>query len=287
VADADVRRALERFYLEVFAAQTYYEACAVDSMPREESMLLIGDVCLLPLSPTDIGSDEGRTLAALVGRFSQIAIKVTDARAAAAHLRAHGITPQYLHPRHESLFFVTDPIETLGVRFEFCAVDIPNDLRLRADWSAQWWLDHHPLAIAGLSSIVTATRDLAAASAFYTGVLGCVPLGERDVPELGAKARAFRLGLERPFVIEAWVPSNTTSSLSRYVSDLGSGIYAVTFKSESVPGVAKYLETSGVKWCLEGAHRITIDPADSFGVTLSFVDEEPWGLGALGRAKGA
>jgi hypothetical protein len=285
VANARVRKALERFHLDVFAAQTYYEACAVDSMPREESMLLIGDVCLLALSPTDLGSDEGRALAALSGQFSQIAIKVADARAAAAHLGAHGIAAQYLHPRHESLFFVTNATDTLGVRFEFCAVDIPNDLRLRKDWSPDWWADRHPLAIEGLSSIVTVSDHLAAASEFYSDVLGCMPLGQREVPEVGAKAAAFRLGLEYPFVIEAWVPSGTRSSLSRYVTNFGTGIYAITFKTRSLAGLAGHLETTGVRYRREGAHRVTIDSADSFGVTLSFVDEDPWQQSAPGNGK--
>jgi len=283
--DASSRRALERFYFDVFAAQTYFEACAVESMPREESMLLIADVCVIPLSPTDLASDEARSLAAFAGRFSQMAIKVPDARAAAAHLRAHAITPQYLHPRHETLFFVTDPAETLGVRFEFCAVNIPNDLRLRAGWSPRWWAHHHPLAIEGLSAIVTATDDLARASTFYTDVLGMTPLGQRETIELGAKVGAFRIGAEKPFVIEAWEPSGTRSPVGQYLAEFGGGIFALDFRTGSVDAVVHHLEATGVRHRRDSPHRVTIDPIDSFGVTLSFVDESPWDRRAPVAAK--
>jgi catechol 2,3-dioxygenase-like lactoylglutathione lyase family enzyme len=283
--DASSRRALERFYFDVFAAQTYFEACAVESMPREESMLLIADVCVIPLSPTDLASDEARSLAAFAGRFSQMAIKVPDARATAAHLRAHAITPKYLHPRHETLFFVTDPAETLGVRFEFCAVNIPNDLRLRAGWSPHWWAHHHPLAIQGLSAIVTATDDLARASTFYTEVLGLAPLGQRETVELGAKVGAFRIGAEKPFVIEAWEPSDSRSPVGQYLAEFGGGIYALDFRTGSVDAVVHHLEAMGVRHRRDGPHRVTIDPIDSFGVTLSFVDESPWDLRAPVAAK--
>ncbi len=41
------RRALESVYLEVFAAQTYYEARPVPGLDRDETLVLIGELCLM------------------------------------------------------------------------------------------------------------------------------------------------------------------------------------------------------------------------------------------------
>ena len=43
-------------------------------------------------------------------------------------------------------------------------------MRLRPEWSADWWRDSHPLGIEKLAGIGTATGDLAKATKFYKGV---------------------------------------------------------------------------------------------------------------------
>jgi hypothetical protein len=76
-----------------------------------------------------------------------IALKVKDIHQADAHMKSKGIKPTYFDPIYLDVFFFTNPKETCGIPYEFCQVEMPNDLRLRPEWSPDWWRDHHPLAI--------------------------------------------------------------------------------------------------------------------------------------------
>src|SRR5579864_9455886 len=181
--DYPTRRALENFYLEVFGAQTYYEARPVPGLDRDETLVLIGELCLIAQNGLNLDSEWNRLRASYAGRFAQIAIKVPDVDSTVAHFRERGLNPIFVHPNFKKTFFMTDPKETLNVRFELCARDMPNDLRLRTEWSSAWWRDSHPLRIERLSSLVTVTDDLETAAAFYTDVFGLQQLGGRDVPD--------------------------------------------------------------------------------------------------------
>jgi len=86
-------------------------------------------------------------------------------------------------------------------------------------------------------------------------------------------------------VIEAWEPSGTRSPVNQYLAEFGGGIYALDFRTGSVDAVVHHLEATGVRHRRDSLHRVTIDPIDSFGVTLSFVDESPWDLRAPVAAK--
>ena len=200
--DQATRRELERFYLEVFGAQTYYEARPVEGLDRDETLILIGELSLIPQCSTDLNSEQGKLRASFAGRFAQMAIKIPEVESIDAHFRQHGLHPICLHPVYKKIFFMTDPKETLDIRFELCAVEMPNDLRLRPEWSATWWRDSHPLGIEKLDSIATATNDMGKAASFYKEVFGLQQLAQREVPEVGAAAAAFRLGTKSPFVIE-------------------------------------------------------------------------------------
>ncbi len=273
--DQAARRELERFYLEVFAAQTYFEARPVEGLDRDETLILIGELCLIPQCSTDLNSEQGRLRASFAGRFAQMAIKIPDVESTDAHFRQHGLNPICLHPAYKKIFFMTDPKETLNIRFELCAVEMPNDMRLRPEWSAGWWRDSHPLGIEKLASIGTATSDLAQASRFYKEVFGLQQLGQREIPEEGASAAAFRIGSKSPFVIEAMQPAAKGTALAEYVSKYGGGIYSVNFKVKSLSKAADYLKSKGLRLIGDSKRRVTIDPRDAFGVTFSMVEQDP------------
>jgi methylmalonyl-CoA/ethylmalonyl-CoA epimerase len=152
---------------------------------------------------------------------------------------------------------------------------MPNDLRLRPDWSAGWWRDSHPLRIEGLSSIVTATDDLAAASRFYTDVFGLQQVGEYEVPEAGARAVSFAIGTKVPFVIEVWHPTGDGTALADYVATYGGGIYAVNLKVESLSAAVSFLTSKGLRLIGDSERRVVIDPSDTFGPTFMMVEQEP------------
>jgi catechol 2,3-dioxygenase-like lactoylglutathione lyase family enzyme len=272
--DFSTRRALENMYLDVFGAQTYYEARPVEGLDRDETLVLIGELCLIAQNGLNLDTEWNRLRASYAGRFAQMAIKVPDVESTEAHLREHGVNPINVHPMFKKVFVMTDPKETLNIRFELCARDMPNDLRLRPDWSAGWWRDSHPLRIEGLSSIVTATDDLATASRFYEGVFGLQELGDREVPEAGARAASFAIGNEVPFAIEVWQPTKAGTPLAEYTAKFGGGIYAVNFMVESLSAATSYLQSKGLRLVGDSERRVIIDPSDTFGATFMMVEHE-------------
>jgi methylmalonyl-CoA/ethylmalonyl-CoA epimerase len=273
--DQAARRELERFYLEVFAAQTYFEARPVEGLDRDETLIAIGELSLIPQCSTDLNSEQGKLRASYAGRFAQMAIKIPDTESTEAHFRQHGINPICLHPVYKKIFFMTDPKETLNIRFELCAVEMPNDVRLRPEWSANWWRDSHPLGIEKLASVATAIDDLGRATRFYKESFGLEQLGQGEVPEMGAKAAAFRIGNKSPFVIEVWEPAGKGSPLADFVSQHGGGIYAVNFKVKSLSKAAEYLKSKGLRLVGDSKRRVIIDPRDAFGVTFTMVEQAP------------
>ena len=272
--DYSTRRALENLYLEVFAAQTYYEARPVEGLDRDETLALIGELCLIVQNGLNLDTEWNRLRASYAGRFAQMAIKVPDIESTEAHFRDRGLNPVCVNPQFKKVFFVTDPEETLNVRFELCARDMPNDLRLRPEWSADWWRDSHPLRIEGLSSIVTACGNLETASRFYEDVFGLKQLGDHELPEVGARSASFAIGNDVPFVIEVWQPTQDGTPLADYVAKFGGGIYAVNFKVESVEAARGYLKSKGLRLVGDSERRLVIEPSDTGGTTFMMVEQE-------------
>jgi methylmalonyl-CoA/ethylmalonyl-CoA epimerase len=271
--DRSTWHALQNLYLEVFAAQTYYEARPVAGLDRDETLVLIGELCLIPQYSVNVDTEWNRVRASYAGRFAQMAIKVPDVESTDAHFRRHGLHPILVHPNFKQIFFMTDPKETLNVRFELCARDMPNDLRLRSEWSAAWWRDSHPLRIEKLGSIVTATDDLDTASRFYREVFGLQQLGDQKLPEVGTRAASFVIGNKVPFVLEVWQPTEDGTPLAEYVASFGGGIYAVNFKVESLDAAADYLKSMGLRLVESSEPRVVIDPSDTFGATFMMVEQ--------------
>lgn len=274
-ADVKTRLALEAWYLDVFGAQTYFEARPIEGLDRDETLILIGELCLIPQCSTNLESEQGKLRASFAGRFAQMAIKIPDTESTEAHFIQHGLHPICLHPVYKKIFFMTDPKETLDLRYELCAVEMPNDMRLRPEWSADWWRDSHPLGIEKLAGIGTATGDLAKATKFYKEVFGWQYLGQREIPEEGATAVGFKLGSKRPFVIEVLAPTGKGTPLADYVAKHGGGIYSANFKVKSLGAAADYLKSKKLRLVGDPKRRFSIDPRDSFGVTFTFVEQDP------------
>jgi catechol 2,3-dioxygenase-like lactoylglutathione lyase family enzyme len=270
--DYSTRRALENLYLEVFGAQTYYEARPVEGLDRDETLVLIGELSLIAQNGLNLDTEWNRLRASYAGRFAQMAIKVPDTESTERHFREHGLNPICVQPNFKKVFFMTDPKETLNIRFELCARDMPNDLRLRPGWSAGWWRDTHPLRIQKLSSIVTATDNLATASRFYKNIFGLQQIGDHELPDVGARAASFAIGSKIPFVIEVWEPTEDGTPLADYVATFGGGIYAVNFKVKSLEAAKDYLTSKGLRLVGDSKRRVVIDPPDTFGTTFMMVE---------------
>jgi 4-hydroxyphenylpyruvate dioxygenase-like putative hemolysin len=229
------------------------------------------------MAPVDQVSEVGKVIRSCASRFMGMALKVKDIHQADAHMKSHGIQPTYFDPIYHDVFFFTKPEETCGIPYEFCQVEMPNDLRLRPEWSPDWWCDHHPLGIEKLSSVATATDNLDAAKKFYREVFEFKPLQERSLESEGARVAAFWAG---DFVLEVMQPVTKGTPLSDFVTNYGSGLYSLNFKVKSVPKAADYLKTRKLHLIGDLNRRFSFDPRDSFGARFTFLSEEL--LGAPG-----
>lgn len=272
--DVVSRRKLEDLYLDIFGAQTYFEARPQEGLDRDETLILIADVSLIPVAPLDPTSPQGRIRASYAGRFMSMALKIVNVPDADGHLQNRGLHPQYHHPVYKDVFFLTDPAETFGVRYEMCAVEMPNDLRNRPEWSADWWLNSHPLGIEKLQSVSTAVADLEKAKQFYRDAFDLQYLGQRDLAVEGAKAAAFKVGNKIPFVLEVMQPVAKHTQLADWTAKYREGIYSVTFKVRSLARAADYLKAKGLRLVGDLKQRFTIDPAGLYGGVFTFVDKE-------------
>ena len=272
VRDVQTRIALEKFYLDIFAAQTFWDARPVQGLERDETLILIGKLMIIPIAPMETGSGIGRLLVQNGHRFLAIALKVPDVKQADAHLARHGMKRVYFDPVFYNTFFWTDGAESCHTPYEICQVEMPNDLRLRPSWSPDWWRDEHPLGIEKLSSVATVVRDLDAAKKFYRDVFEFKPLHERIIESEGAKVAAFWAS---DFIFEVMQTMGKGTLLDDYlVKYPDGGVYSVNFKVKSPPKAAEYLKSKGLRLVGDPRSRFSIDPRDAFGAVFTFVGEE-------------
>jgi catechol 2,3-dioxygenase-like lactoylglutathione lyase family enzyme len=265
------RAELEKFYLDVFAAQTFFDARPAQGLERDETLILIGKTQLIPQAPSDESAPVAKAIQAYAPGLKGMAMKVTDLRKTDAHLVRHALHLNYTDPMFRDVFFLTRPEETLNFPVEFCQVEMPNDLRLRPEWSADWWRDSHPLGIEKLSSIETVTSDLEAAKRFYREVFEFDLIHEGTLEAEKARVAAFFAG---DFVFEVLQPTAAGTPAAELVAKRGGGIYALSFKVKSVPKAADYLKSKALRLLGDTNRRFTIDPRDAFGARFTFVGEE-------------
>jgi methylmalonyl-CoA/ethylmalonyl-CoA epimerase len=265
------RAELEKFYLDVFAAQTFFEARPAQGLERDETLILIGKTQLIPQAPSDENSPVAKTIKAYAPSLKGMAMKVKDLRKTDAHLVRHGLHLNYTDPMFRDVFFLTRPEETFSFPVEFCQVEMPNDLRLRPEWSAQWWRDSHPLGIEKLSSIEVAIGDLESAKKFYREVFEFEPIHEGTLEAEGARVAAFFAG---DFVFEVLQPLAKGTPVADLIAKRGGGIYALSFKVKSPARAADYLKSKKLRLLGDPNRRFSIDPRDAFGARYTFLGEE-------------
>jgi catechol 2,3-dioxygenase-like lactoylglutathione lyase family enzyme len=265
LADNNQRREAERFYLDVFAAQTFYDARPVPGLERDETLTLIGRTQLIPMAPIDETSVMAKDLRNYAGGFMGIALKVDATRPVIKHLEEHGLHPVWA-PGYEDVFVLTRRRETCNIPYEFCAVEMPNDLRLRPEWSPDWWRDVHPLGIAGLASVGTAVSDLAAAEKFYREVFNFELVGRGEIKSEDAEAVVVR-GAD--LNLELMRPKKSGTPLAEFLERKRPGFYSINWKVKSRDKAVSYLKSRGLN-LIEGPERTTLDPSAIFGARHTF-----------------
>jgi catechol 2,3-dioxygenase-like lactoylglutathione lyase family enzyme len=267
LADNDQRREAERFYLDVFAAQTFYDARPMPGLERDETLTLVGKTQIIPMAPIDETSVMAKDLRNYAGGFMGIALKVEATRPVIKHLEEHGLHPIWA-PGYEDVFVLTRRRESCNIPYEFCAVEMPNDLRLRPEWSPDWWRDSHPLAIEGLAGVGSAVGDLAAAEKFYREVFNFEVAHRGEIAAEDAEVVVVRAA---DLSLELLRPKKSGTPLAEFLERKRAGFYSINWKVKSRAKAAAYLKSKGLN-LIDGPERFTLDPRAIFGARYTFSD---------------
>lgn len=283
IAENADRPACDAWLMDLFGAQSVYEMLVTPEtahyrFDREERLMVVGDTMLIPIAPAGPGAEAGNPLgdmlrrAAGENRWIGLALRVDDLKAAAAWFTARGFRTHFDRGM-EDKYFLVPKRDALGMRLELMQGELPNDPRLRPDWTPAGWRDDHPLGIEGLLSVDLAVASLADAHACLGGKLELPFLSERDLPGEDARGAAFDLG---DTVIEALCPEREDSALAAHVRD-GGGICGITFKVRSAQAAANYLTGRGLTLIGDVATRFAVDPSQAHGRLIWFTEIIPQG----------
>jgi catechol 2,3-dioxygenase-like lactoylglutathione lyase family enzyme len=145
---------------------------------------------------------------------------------------------------------------------------MPNDLRLRTEWSPDWWRDSHPLGLEGLASVGCAVSDLEAAERFYREVFCFEVVGRGEIKSEQAEAVVVR---SADLNLELMRPKKSGTPLAEFLERKRAGFYSINWKVKSREKAAGYLKSKGLN-LVEGAERATLDPSAIFGARYTFTD---------------
>lgn len=288
VADDETRRACDAFFIDVFGAEVASEMLvtpesAALGIDREESLLMIGDTMLIPVTAAGAGlspdSPSGEMLrkAAQPMRWLGVALKVADLKAAAAWFTKQGFKLHY-DPGMEDHYFLVGRSQAMGMRIEVLKQDLPGDPRRDAAWTPAKWRDEHPLGIEGLQAVGISTESVDDAGELFAEKLGWIEMEHRELDDIDADCAPLLMG---DTVLEALESRTDKSALARHAKTIG-GIYCLTFKVKSAPAAAEYLRGKGLELVGNVADRFAIRPDQCFGRMIYFTDKTPEGYPALG-----
>ena len=288
IADNADRKPCDAFFQDVFGAETAYEILITPEMEkmgldREESLMMVGDTMIIPISPAGSGAKEGAPIGDMLRRSAGpmrwlgVALKVADLKAADAWFRAKGFKLHY-DPGMETHYFLISRGQALGVRMEILQQDLPGDPRLDPDWSPAKWRDEHPLGIEGLQSIGVSVPSLDDARETFAGRLEWPEIGSRELPGDGADCASFLMG---DTVIEAMQGYDEDSAVARHARET-KGIYCLTFKVKDAKAAADYLKGKGLNLIGDIADRFAIAPDEAHGRLIWFTGNSIGGYPPVG-----
>ena len=279
LAGTKARRACEEFLLDVFGAETAHEILMSPERvgtgtAREESLLVVGNTMLIPIAAMENATGADETIAKMLefharsGMWIGIAVRVENLAEADRWCTSLGFACKY-QPGMQDIYFVLDRNATLGMRIEFLGIDLPNDPRVRADWDATWWRDHHPLGIEGLQSVGVSVESLDQARDLFAGKFGFREIGRRRLEDEPADCASFLIG---DCIAEAMCATKPDSVLAQHARDI-QGLYCITFKVKSLKAAADYLRGKGLRLVGDPKHRFMIDPDQAFSRRIYFSEE--------------
>jgi catechol 2,3-dioxygenase-like lactoylglutathione lyase family enzyme len=268
--------AMDKWYDDIFSVNRFYHGYE-KLAGRDASLLVIGDVCMEPMSPAKVENLRNQSVKKFHDRFGQhfhsIAWYVDDVNAISQRLVENGfrlfdIVGKQVKPPMKAAAVWTHPRETPG-QLEFAVYgDFTKDPRMESGWSSAYWREQHPLGIERPSHITLVVRDLPAAKRLYVDVLNGKLIFENETP--GNKRSAF-VAIGQDSVIELAQPLAKDSAEARDMEENGEGIHALNFKVRSSSKAAEFLRAKGLRPETTADH-ITLGRDQAFGMVIGFTE---------------
>ncbi len=128
-----------------------------------------------------------------------------------------------------------------------------------------------------IEHIGIAVKDLVAAAAHFTRLLGTPPYKAEIVESEGVKTLFFRVGQTK---IELLVATSSDSPIARFIERRGEGIHHIAIAAASAQGAYEYVKRLGVRLLNEapkqgadGKWIFFLHPKDVHGVLMEFCSD--------------
>ena len=280
-------QALNEWYRDVFDAWMWWAYPELNYLEVEEriaSMLIVGDLCIETMAPSD-----PLNLDAPVARFyhrygrhlHSVGYFVDDVDGFANRLHDEGISIAGpgggdLERAKELGYFYPRPREAGGVMLQVTrppgkrvhegnsALDDP---RLRDDWTSQTtrW-DDHPLGVERLAYVTVGVRDIATTKEIFERLWQAVPVHDAEDWE-GARSSFVQLG---HVLLRFARPPDEAHALSAHIARYGDMLYGLTFLVRYVDAADAHLRAKGIRTHRAAPGIVATDPDDCHGVPFSF-----------------
>jgi hypothetical protein len=272
---ADIRE-LNAWYENVFGGLVYLgldEPTYLAAEKRWASLLMVSDFCVetvAPELPADDATAFGRFYARHGQRLHSVGFVSEDVEGLAANLEERGIRCALQRANGRTWFFPR-PRDIGGLIIEFIDDLVPEDPRLREEWSSlRQLMSTHPLGVESLSHVTIGARDRSASHQTFTHLWTAETLEDTEDPSRGRASSWLALG---DTVIELAQPTDDTTALAKSVAAGDNSVYSVTFKVADLDRARAHLEAHSIGVDSDG-EVLRADPADCHGARYEFTTEQ-------------
>jgi len=255
------------------------------SLKRDASLLVIADIIIEPMAPSQLEGADTMPAGRFFGRFGRhwhsLAWYVDDVGSIWDGLHAHGIRmvtdasanggrPEggalYTHPKDSlvQLEFYQRPASDLSGRE---GTMLP-DPRLFPGWSSDWWATNHPLGLERMAYATVVTGNMDRAHRVFVDFLHGTLLAEDESKLTGTRNAYVAIGPET--VVELSTPIDSDSLAAKDFQKNGDACHAVAFKVRDLDQAGAYLASKQIGVVARDEDTIIADPADTFGAPFRF-----------------
>lgn len=268
-------RELNTWYEDVFGGLVFLgldEPTYLAEEKRSASLLMVSDYCVETVAP-DLPADEatafGRFYARFGKRLHSVGFVSEEVEGLAANLEQRGIRCALQHANDRTWFFPR-PRDIGGLIIEFIDDLIPEDPRLREEWSSlrRLW-SSHPLGIEFLSHVTIGVRDRAATLQKFTDLWAAEPFRDTQDPHRDRMSSWLTLG---DTVIELAQPTDDATDLARSIGAKDNSVFSVTFTVRDLDRARAHLEANGITVEDVGS-ALVADAEDCHGARYEFSTE--------------